>query len=79
MEEYFDKLGTKILDGMKEWIVGGLKDIALWVVDSSYWICLIVAIMAIILYIAGLKKAGKYASISLVIYFLMQSCKGLLK
>ena len=64
---------------MKEWILNGLKDIAINLIDNSYSICLVICMLAIVLYIAGLKKAGKYASVSLVIYILLQACKGLLK
>jgi hypothetical protein len=64
---------------MKSWFLNGLKDIAISLIDHSYSLCLVICMLAIILYIAGLKKAGKYASISLVIYILLQSCKGLLR
>ena len=64
---------------MKEWVLNGLKDISISLINGSYSICLVICMLAIILYIAGLKKAGKYATISLVVYILLQSCKGLLK
>lgn len=51
------------------------KDTALTVINSSYWICLFVCMFAIILYVTGLKKAGKYVSISFVVYFLLQCFK----
>lgn len=51
------------------------KDLALGIIDSSYWVCLFVSIFAIILYVAGLKKAGKYVSVSFIVYFLMQCFK----
>ena len=64
---------------MKEWVLNGLKDISISLINGSYSICLVICMLAIILYIAGLKKARKYATISLVVYILLQSCKGLLK
>ncbi|WP_307993072.1 hypothetical protein [uncultured Clostridium sp.] len=51
------------------------KDTALVFINSSYWICLFVCMFAIILYVAGLKKAGKYVSISFIVYFLLQCFK----
>lgn len=54
-----------------KWIVSG-------VINSSYWICLYVSLVALILYIAGQKKAGKYVSISFVVYFLLQAIKGVI-
>lgn len=71
---------------MAEWITESIKDslmdIGKWilngVINSSYWVCLYVSLLALILYIAGQKKAGRYVSISFVIYFLLQSIKGVI-
>lgn len=60
---------------IKKFALGLGKDIALGLIDSSYWICLFVCMFAIILYVAGQKKAGKYVSLSFIIYFLLQSLK----
>ncbi len=51
------------------------KTLALGIIDNSYWITLSVAIIALILYIAGMKKAGKYVSVSFVVYFILQCLK----
>ena len=51
---------------------------ALGIINGSYWICLIACLIAIAMYIAGQKKAGKYVSISFVIYCILQAIKGLL-
>ena len=51
------------------------QDIALVIIDSSYWVCLFTCMFAIILYVAGMKKAGKYVSISFVVYFMLQCFK----
>lgn len=48
---------------------------ALTLIDCSYWICLITCMLAIILYTSGLKKAGKYISISFALNFLLQALK----
>lgn len=41
----------------------------------SYWICLLTAMIATILYVSGLKKAGKYIPVMMVIYFLLECLK----
>ena len=41
----------------------------------SYWICLLTAMIATILYVSGLKKAGKYVPITMVTYFLLECFK----
>lgn len=62
-----------MLDGLKEAILGFLEWVALGIIDNSYWICLIVSIIALLMYISGQRKAGKYVSGSLIIYFILQS------
>lgn len=44
-------------------------------VAYSYWLCLLTAIIATILYVSGLKKAGKYVPVTMVIYFLLECLK----
>lgn len=63
---------------MKQLLIETLKAVFEGVVSSSYIICLCVAMMAVIMYILGCKKAGKYVSISLVVYILLQALKGTL-
>ncbi len=60
IKNFFIKLGTST---------------ALEVIGMSYWICLYVCMFAIILYMAGQKKAGRVASISFAINFLLQALK----
>lgn len=67
-----------IVEGIKQSVVNFLKWIGLGIINGSYWICLIACLVAIILYIAGQRKAGKYVSISFVIYVVLQSLKGVL-
>lgn len=47
--------------------------------EFSYWPCMIVCIAAMLLYIAGQKKAGKYVPTSVIIYFLLQCFKAAVK
>ncbi|WP_111930531.1 hypothetical protein [Clostridium tertium] len=63
---------------MKKLLGEFLKAVLEGLVSSSYIICLIVAMIAIILYILGCKKAGKYVSVSIVTYILLQALKGAL-
>lgn len=67
-----------IVEGIKQSVVNFLKWIGLGIINGSYWICLIACLVAIILYIAGQLKAGKYVSISFVIYVVLQAIKGVL-
>lgn len=67
-----------IVDGLKQSVINFLKWIGLGIINGSYWICLIACLLALILYIAGQKKAGKYVSISFVIYVILQALKGVL-
>lgn len=71
--EWIDSFGTWLLDGFKDAILGLLKWIALGIIDNSYWICLIAGIIGLLMYIAGQRKAGKYVSGSLIVYFILQS------
>lgn len=63
---------------MKKLLGELLKAILEGLVSSSYIICLSVAMIAIILYVCGCKKAGRYVSISIVTYILLQALKGAL-
>lgn len=67
-----------IQEGLKSSVINFLKWIGIGVINSSYWICLTACFIALILYIAGLRKAGKYVSISFVIYVVLQAIKGAL-
>lgn len=67
-----------IVEGLKQSVANFLKWIGLGIINGSYWICLTACLVALILYIAGQKKAGKYVSISFVIYVVLQAIKGAL-
>lgn len=62
-----------MLDSIKNLILGILEWIVMGIVDASYWICLIGCIIAVFLYVAGLKKAGKYVPVSFVVYYLLET------
>lgn len=65
-----------VIDFIKNKLIDFIKWMALNFINSSYWICLFSCMIALVLYIAGMKKAGKYVSISFIIYFFLQSIKG---
>lgn len=49
-----------------KWVVGGI-------VASSYWVCLFICMISLLFYISGNKKAGRYASTSLVAFIIIQA------
>lgn len=63
---------------MKKILYEALKVILEGIARSSYIICLSIAMISIILYVLGQKKAGKYVSISIVAYVLIEALKGTL-
>lgn len=67
-----------IVEALKISILNFIKWLGLGIINSSYWICLLACLIAIAMYIAGQKKAGKYVSISFVIYCILQAIKGAL-
>lgn len=56
---------------IKKLLLGLLEE----AINYSYWICLLTAIIATILYVSGLKKAGKYVPVTMVVYFLLECLK----
>lgn len=62
-----------MVDMIKGIVLNLLEWIALGIINSSYWICLIVSLIALMLYVGGLKKAGKYIPASLIIYILLET------
>lgn len=68
---------------MFDWIGDKIGDFFIWlsllVIDNSYYLCLFVCMGALILYIAGIKKSGKYATASLIVYYFLQCIGSALK
>ena len=58
--------------GLKNSILSFFKWIFEGIIANSFWICLIVCMLCLVLYVAGLKKAGKYCTISLVVYIVLE-------
>lgn len=69
MSDYIMEIIKETTAKLGNWIATG-------VINSSYSICLFCSMTALILYMAGMKSAGKYVPVSFIIYFLLQSIKG---
>lgn len=52
-----------------------LNHIIIGVSNSSYYICVGIALTALLFYICGFKKAGKWIVISIAGYFTIQAIK----
>lgn len=73
-----ESIVTGIIEAIKNSLINLLKWIGIGIINNSYWVCLFVCVIALILYIGGQRKAGKYVSLSVVIYFLLQAIKGVI-
>lgn len=62
-----------MVESIKIGIMDFLKLMVTGVISNSFWICLIVAMISLILYVGGIKKAGKYCTASLVIYVVLEA------
>lgn len=64
-----------IKDKLIEWG----KDLSIFMLDSSYTICLTVAIVGLICYCAGYKKGAKAVTLSVIIFVVLQAIKVVIK
>lgn len=62
----------------KDFFIDMCQTIITGIANNSYYICLFICMGALLLYVSGSKKSGKYVSISFVIYVLLQVIKGAL-
>lgn len=65
--------------GLKNSILGLLKWLLTGVTINSFWICLFICIISLILYVGGIKKAGRYCTASFVVYVFLQAIGSALK
>ena len=63
---------------LKEWILNNLKTIAISLIGKSFYVCLFICITSIFLYIIGVKKAAKVATVSIIAYFILEGFKTIL-
>ena len=66
---------NKISDFLSNPKVNIIKWILNILINGSYWVCLYICVFGIIFYILGFNKAGKYATASAIIFFLLQCLK----
>lgn len=64
---------------IKEFFTNLFTSSALNLINCSYYILLFACMISIVLYAAGLRKAGKYITVTFVVHFLLQSFKIVLK
>lgn len=60
---------------VKNFIFSGIKDAILTAISLSHWVCLFICMIALVLYIAGSKKAGRCVTITFVVNILIQALK----
>ncbi len=70
-----DKLTLSIEESLGDSLINLLKALFNGLVQSSFWICLIVCMISLLLYVGGQRKAGKGISISIILYILFQALK----
>ena len=63
-------------NALKNSILNLIKWILTGVINSSFWVCLIICILSLIIYACGNRKAAKYIPISFVSYVILQCIKG---
>lgn len=66
---------NEMITGVKDWFISGVKWLSITIIDSSYVICLTVAMVGLIFYIAGYKKGAKAVTLSLIIFVVLQAIK----
>lgn len=64
---------------MVEWLKGNILELLKWIllgiINNSYYICLLVAMIALLLYICNFKNSLKYVSASTVLFIILQAIK----
>ncbi|MBU3103019.1 hypothetical protein [Clostridium gasigenes] len=77
METIKNDIVNGITEGLKTKFVEGFKWLSITIIDSSYIICLSVAMVGLLFYLSGYKKGAKVVTISLITFFVLQAIKGL--
>lgn len=67
-----------IAEGLGDFMHYLMKSILMGIINNSKWICMIICLIAMVAYLCGNKKAGKYVPITIVTHFLLQSIKGVI-
>jgi hypothetical protein len=80
------KTASEAIDASKDkiatWLQGIIGDvlrgILIGIIDNSYWICLFVCLISLMCYLCGQRKAAKYSTLSVVVYFVLRAIKEVL-
>lgn len=73
IKELVSNCSSYVIDQIKTGILEIIKWGVLGIIDNSFYFCLMASLIALLLYIAGQKKAGKYVTTSFIIYFILQA------
>ncbi|MGL5190894.1 MAG: hypothetical protein ACRC7S_14730 [Cetobacterium sp.] len=73
-----DKLTLAIESALINCAIRLMKFLFNGLIKGSFWLCLIACMLSLVMYIAGQRKAGKYVSITFILYVLLQALKGAL-
>ena len=73
-----ETLTLAIETAIKNVIISMLKSLLRGIVASSFWICLFICMISLMLYITGNRKAGKYVTGSFIIFVILQAVGGVL-
>lgn len=75
MESFKNDIINGITEGIKTKCVDGVKWLGITIIDNSYNVCLVVAMIGLICYLGGYKKGAKVVTLSLIVYFVLQAIK----
>lgn len=77
--EQLEAMKGAISEGFKQALIDLFKSFGGWlfrtISGASYWICLVVAVISLLAYIVGFKKAAKFIPLSFLVYFILESIK----
>lgn len=77
-----ENLSETVQEAVQKAIMNSFVSLGKWllegIVASSYWVCLLTGMFAMILYIGGNKKAGRYVTTSIVVYIIIRAIGGVL-
>ena len=73
IKELVSNCSSYVIDQIKTGILEIIKWGALGIIDNSFYFCLMASLIALLLYISGQKKAGKYVTTIFIIYFILQA------
>lgn len=79
VKDIVDGVVNGITGGIKTSVIDGVKWLSITIIDSSYTVCLGVAIIGLIAYCAGYKKGAKAVTLSIIIFVVLQAIKVVIK